>query len=881
MNKTMKMLLGLLVLLMLGSAAVLLIIKPRITEKIRNVANEQLRAKVGFRDVDISLFGDFPRISFGVRDLLVTGNSGAFSGDTLAAIPKFSLTLDPWSVFSGKPEIQSIIVDSPKLHLKKAADGSVNWDIFPPSEKDIKDFSLDIDRLTIKGGEIRFDDVSNATTIQLQGFDQELTGRLSSKSSILNTKANVEKVAMTLGGMKYFNNIAADFTATLDADFEHRKFRLRKNRLKLNDFGLSFDGLVYMDGDSLNTDLRFQADRTTFKDLISLSPALYQKDFDKIDASGNISVNGYIKGILIRDLYPAFRIDAVVDQGAFGYRTLPARMNSIKGSMRIDNPGGNLDLTEISIPRLDLALNREAFVMRLHMAHPVTDPFFDAGLKGKLLLSDILKFYPVKNLSLSGELMSDVSVKGRLSSFKAGRYQETEARGSIFASNIRVSSASFKPDVFISQAQLNLSPSFLSVDNLRGTAGKTDFSINGTLKDYVLYALKKAALKGSVSMKSSHVQLDEIKTAGEQKLPLLPKPVDLSIAGNFDQIRFGKLQLQKASGKLVLNDETLLFQDISATALEGRVHVNGFYKTKGGKPESNIKLSVEQLDIIKSFHSVDLLKTISPAAGFSKGNISAKLNINSSLRQDFKPDLKTLSGSGNVNTTGLSVQAFPPMKALSLLLDVDELDTISVPKSSFDFVIGKELVTTKPFSVKLNDIKINAAGTTGFDQTLDWNLHLVIPKKYLGSAGLKTINGLVNKINTQGLGLSLSDTLFVDAKLKGTVTSPRISLDLDKTATKTAMLVQQKIQQKVMDELGKKLLSGKTDSSAGQKLPLKVDSLKSAKGLKQMIQDRLKPASAPSKTVTATQSGQQGTVSDTSAAARQKPQKSIFDLFRK
>lgn len=837
MSKFLKYFLLILVLVMTSGFIVLQVLKPRLNGFIKQALNSAVDANVDYGDADISIFQAFPAVSLSCKDLQVLDKN--VSGmDTLATAEKFSVAFDPFSVFSGELKIASLRVDRPMIHIRIDSAGRNNWDVFPPadpskSSQELSGLNLLFRDFKIKDGYIVFYDSKKNNSFLVQGFNYEMKGRLGGRSSTLRTSSVMDSLSVTIGGMSLLDKTRASFTAEIAADLENRKFQLKDNRLALNEMGIVLDGTVSLLDDAVNTDLDFRADNIELKELLSLLPVLYENNYKKLDARGGVRFAGHVKGLYRKEQLPAFELALDVSDGSFGYEGVPVRAEEISFSSSVTNPGGDADKTLLSVPELTLRINGKPVVMKLDVKTPVSDPYIDAAINGSLNLSDFQKIYPVKDLQLSGELRSNVVVKGNLSAFNAGvtGLKRTEAYGSIMAKGVKISSEKFTPDIAISSAQLNLSPGYINLVDLQSRAGKSDFSASGRLENYIAFILKKGDLRGSLNVRSGFVQLDEFRNKEEQQQPLLlPSHVSLRLDGIFNRVVFGDMQFEGVKGLLVLDDEKLDFRDISAESFGGKVTINGYYSTKEGITDTDFSITAAEMNVVRSYKAIKLLETVAPVAGYAKGDVSADISMSSRLDTNFKPVLETLTGKGRVGTKGLVIEEFPPIKKLALLLDVQALDTLRIPETAIDFAIDNGLVTTEPFSFTVNDITVNGSGVTGFDKTLDWKIGLQIPKKYIGQAGITTISGLLQKFSLDNKGFSLPDTVLVDAALRGSVTSPQIGLDVGRTAERMVSRIKERVTEKITGEIRDRLLPGSGGDSADDDGGSVTDLLKKGAG---------------------------------------------------
>ena len=112
--------------------------KDKIKNRIETEINGMLNAKVSFADYKLSLFKAFPDASFSLEDLSVTG-TGAFEGDTLAAVKSIDIVFNLRSLFGDKGyEIKSVSVNQPLVNAIVLEDGTANWDIMKETPEDIE-----------------------------------------------------------------------------------------------------------------------------------------------------------------------------------------------------------------------------------------------------------------------------------------------------------------------------------------------------------------------------------------------------------------------------------------------------------------------------------------------------------------------------------------------------------------------------------------------------------------------------------------------------------------------------------------------------------------------------------------------------------------------
>lgn len=425
--KAKKILIGFLILfsvLIVSAIAIPFVFKDKIIAKAKEQLETYVDAKTDFKSIDLSLLKNiknFPNIALGIDDLTLIGKN-AFDGDTLLNIGNTSVSLDIMSVINGEQyKVEAIELSDLTFNAIVNKDGLKSWNIVKPSSDTTKSvakpFKLALNKLSLNNININFDDLQNGTTLKIVNLNHDGKGDFSSEILDYESKTDIENVSYAQGIVSYLKDAKINFESILNIDQKNKKYAFKDNKLSLNDLGLLFNGSVEIP-DSTKTilDVNFKAEKTTFKSLLSLIPAIYSKDFDDIKTSGNLQLDGMAKGTLQGNSYPQFALNIKVDNGKFQYPKLPTGVSDIFVDAHVKNPGGSLDNTIINVPDLRLRIANEPIVARLNVATPISDPNVNLSAKGKLNLADVQKFYPMENVQkLSGTAVLDLTVKAKKS----------------------------------------------------------------------------------------------------------------------------------------------------------------------------------------------------------------------------------------------------------------------------------------------------------------------------------------------------------------------------------------------------------------------------------------------------------------------------------
>ncbi|MFM7152900.1 MAG: AsmA family protein, partial [Bacteroidota bacterium] len=110
-------------------AAIPFLFKDKIIAAVKTAANESLTATLDFRDVNISVFRHFPKLSVGREGLEITNGPGPFEGVKLVKCDRLDVTIDLFSAISGDNiSIKGLYFDKPEIKVYALSNGDANYD---------------------------------------------------------------------------------------------------------------------------------------------------------------------------------------------------------------------------------------------------------------------------------------------------------------------------------------------------------------------------------------------------------------------------------------------------------------------------------------------------------------------------------------------------------------------------------------------------------------------------------------------------------------------------------------------------------------------------------------------------------------------------------
>ncbi len=795
--------------------------KGKIVEQIKIAINENVNAKVDFDSFSLSFIRSFPDVNFSLHGLKVINNA-PFEGETIADIKRLSITVNLMSFFGGDGyEIKTIHMDNPYIKAIILKDGRANWDIMLESEdteeviseEDDSDsnFKLALKRISIRNATIIYDDKDMDLYARLENSNYTIRGDFTASTTNVSVReTTAEKFYLVFEGIPLLNGVNFDLKAELAADLEAFSFTFLENSIKFNDLTLLLDGNIAMPESDIIMDITFGSPQTAFKSFLSLVPAIYAKDFADLKTEGTLAFNGFAKGVWGDETVPAFEFILNVNEGMFQYPDLPAAVKNVNINTKIYNPGGSADLSVVDISKLTFTMAGNPVDFKLNLKTPISDPQIDAYLKGKIDLSKVKDFYPLgENESLSGIIDSDISVNGKMSSIEKERYGEFLFDGKLVITEMNYKSEDFPQGLIISKMDFGFNPRFVELKTFAAKIGESDFSASGKIDNLLGYILNDDMLTGNFSTSSRYLDLNQFFTeeTSEEKpkenvqeeetivmtVIEIPSNINFTLRSSFNKLIFDNMEMTNVSGTIKVADQTVTLQNIQMNMLEGSMTMNGLYSSKNAmQPEIDFKLDIKQFDIQKTFNTFNTFAKLAPIGERAAGKFSAGLTIKSLLDEQMNPVLNTMAGAGNFISNSVKVTNSPTFSNIAEQLKMDRFKDITFNDVNVKFKFKDGRIDVEPFDVKFGNSKANINGYHSFDQTINYLAKFEIPRSEFGGAANDALTGLVSQAATSGIKITPGNTVFVGAAITGTVTNPKVSLNL---AQSTEDLKEQIIEQ--------------------------------------------------------------------------------------
>ncbi len=871
-----KILIGFLILIVVLLAAVAAIpffFKDEIVAKVKEVANENLNAKVDFGDFDISIFSTFPNFKLDIEKLSVIGK-GAFDKDTIVYVDELHLELDINSVLDGKKyKVNSFEADGMVLNALWTKDGKnfTLTDVMLPDtaatpepvepEEAGDPFAMVFEKYALNNARIVYDDPSIPYRMELTNMNHSGSYTLDGDQHIMSTKTDMEALTVDFDGVSYIKKAKTNITADLIMDLATWKFTFKNNEFNFNNVALGLDGWFSMPDEGFGMDLKFNAKRTEFKDLFTMIPAVYREDMKDVKTTGKFEMNGHLKGMFTDSLMPAFGFNLKVINSSFRYPSVPKAVNNINIDLAINNLDGVFDHTVIDLNKLHAELGQYPIDMDMHIKTPESDAAIKGNIKAMLKLDVIGEVMPLeKGEEYHGTVNAVIGLKGRYSAIEREEYDKFDANGTLELTDIQYKAAGM-PDVLITKAVLAFAPQFLDLSTFESKIGNSDLSMKGKIENYLAYYLRDETLKGNFVISSTFFDVNQFMSEGPADTAAtattasadtassgaveIPKNIDFVLTSDLKRIKYDTYDITNFGGQLIMKDGVLKFVNNSFKLLDADFKLSGQYHALDiKKPYADLKFEVKNLDIPKAYANFNTIKKLAPICENTEGKLNLILDVKNNFTPNMDVDYNSIDGKGTLFIQQAKVKESKFTKGLAAAVKNDKFNNLELKDLKIYFTIAKGKLNVQPFDLKISKSKAKVNGWNSLDGKMDYTMATSVSRDEFGGAANAQAAQLMGALNQKvGANMQLPQFIDLDVKITGDVTNPKFAVYPKGTSGDAGQSVKDQVKDVLLDKAkdeAEKLKQQAEEEARKKADELKATALAEVDKQKKIVEEKVK-----------------------------------------
>ena len=718
-----------LVVLIITFGVSVYLFKDKIIQQFISEANKSLNTPVKIGRIEVSAWQDFPNVAITFTDLYVEdSHPGIYP---LIEAKTVSFYLNPIEAIRGKYSIRGLQIADSETHLKINEDGLNNFTILKEKGKSNESITFDLRNIKLTNTKVSFQDLKSLLHHSFESKKLTASVKLVDDKYQINAKGDIGVDQIGIHNVVLLPAKKFNVEADLVYDDAGKNIRVNKSTLNLanSEFIVTGD-YQFKKKDHINVSINGK--NTDIQTVLSLFPESSTKKWRQYQSKGEIYFSMTMKGEISSSHSPFVSVSFGCKQASFFHPEYKSKVEdaNLEGSFACPSLT-DLSRAELFLRNISGKLNDQPFTANFSL-QDFEDPYVALDFKGGMAAASILNFFPMESIKqLTGTLDADVSFDGKISLLKnRSTAQQVQAEGTVELKDISFALGSSKTQFNHWSGALQFNKNDIAMSNVNGQLEKSDFLLNGFLKNVITYFLFENQPIGiEADLKSNWLDLDQLVSlglgeSGSQDFGFAISPnLHLNFNCDVKRMRYKRFAPRDVKGDLLVKNQVAVSRHITFNAMGGSLSANGIVDAKNPKAinvSSSFKLDGINIDSV--FYVFENFYQNFIEAKNLKGQAIADVSMEMSLDEKLKLFSETLTADISAVIKNGELNNFEPLQKLNRYLDDQKLNHLVFADLKNDIHIEKRTIYIPQMEVRSNATTINVSGTHTFDQQIDYRV---------------------------------------------------------------------------------------------------------------------------------------------------------------
>jgi len=720
------------VVLVLAFGGSVFLFKDQIIKQFINEANKNLGTPVQIGKIEISAWDDFPNLAITFRDVYVEDSQeGIYPLLTAKKISFYLNALDAWS---GKYSIRGLQINDSETHLKIDENGINNFTVLKKSKEEnteSKNISFDLRNVKLINTKISYQDLHLHQHHSFESQDLIASVSLSDNVYEIKSKGDVLIEQIRIDKLHLLEKKKFIVDATLFYDDSNASITIDKSNLTLGKSAFEVKGKYDFNQKDF-IDIEVHGKDTNVQTVLSLLPNQITNPLKEYESKGEVYFSLSLKGEISAKKNPFLSVSFGFKNASFFHPQYQSKIEeaNLEGSFA---SASAFDFSEAKLFLKNFSgnLNGKPFEANLSI-QDFNDPLIAFSFKGSADAASIKNFYPIPNIkNLSGEIDADISFEGKISLLKKkATVQQVRADGSIELKNISFETEKQNISLTNWNGSLQFNKNDIAMSNVGGHLDKSDFVLNGFLKNVITFVLFENQPIGiEADLKSNFLDLDQLVAIGLGKndstdfgFSISPN-LHLNFNCDVKRMNYKKFTARKVKGDLLVQNEMAVSRHIDFDAMGGSINANGIVDAKNTKAiDVSAFFKLNNINVDSIFYTFENFYQDFIKDQHLKGQANADVTLDMKLNEKLKLYSETLTADISALIKNGELNNFEPLQKLNRYVDDQALNHLRFADLKNDIHIENKTIYIPQMEIKTNATNIVLSGTHTFDQHIDYRV---------------------------------------------------------------------------------------------------------------------------------------------------------------
>lgn len=726
------------VLLFFGIAATLAyIFEDEIKQYAIDSINKQLRTELKVREIELSLFSQFPYTSLEFKDVSCAEAHSRRPGQQLFEARSLFLQFNIWNLFLKNYTVKRITLKDASLNLYRDRQGNDNWHFWKESKDSSGKQSFAFNLSAVKLINVKASYIDEEASRNIAGHidDLLLSGRFSDKKFTLNVRSKLKVNTLSIKGVEYAHRYSIQVDGSLDADTKENMYKIKWCGLQIEDLPFECSGGIMKTEKGWFCDVSLSGKELSISSILSMLPENVRDIKENYKSTGEIRISAHAEGYFNKDELPQLTADFSVSNATFRYVPNDIEMFGVYTSGSI-----NLGRAAESFVRIDQFKGRQknSAIEGRFLWKNFSRPEVHTSFKASLDLAEFLQFLPLdtlENVTGRAELNLSLQVKAASGRFEAADFKQAAIDGRAELQKLSMS-------VKRSPYALNELSGVLVFDNnnvwvqhVNGVFSGNELYLDGKALNLLAYLLTETEpLYLSVNLKSPLINLDRFlqenataarENTGEGSKPFaLPGRLAMDFNAEVGRLIFRKFEASDIKGTFSLKNRVCVAQNVLLSTMDGEVLLSGIADNSSGKWKITSNGRFTGVNISRLFYVFNNFDQDQLTAEHISGRTDATYEFRASFDEYLKVDKSSIYALLSITVQQGELMKFTPLEKLAGWAKLEELQHVKFSTLKNEILIRDQKVIMPEMSIRSNALNLNLGGEHTFDNYVDYRFNL-------------------------------------------------------------------------------------------------------------------------------------------------------------
>ncbi|MCC5930537.1 MAG: AsmA family protein [Cyclobacteriaceae bacterium] len=735
--------LGFIFVLFISGLIFALVYQKQILNWFITEANKQIVTPVKVRDIQLNTWRFFPEMAISLKDVVIL-DSHEVSADTLAEAREIYLLFNPFHIIRGQYQINDLLIRNARVQLKIDEKGERNFDIIKkdvgsPSENQLL---FELKSIQLSNVFVIYHDIKNQYKVEI--YSEQLKAGMRQKGALsdISVKGDLLSYAIGIEENQYFKNKKLDVLADLTWDNASNLLTLKKGDLVIDGGQFAIDGNIVISEKTIYN-LSFEGVNTSISSISSLLPDSYAAYLKPYRSRGRVYFNGLLKGESSATVNPLVELNfGMEDVRIYHPRYRKSIENAHFKGFFSNGSRKNFSTCELKIEDFSCLLDNRPISASFNL-RDFNRYLADIRIKGQIELPALLELFPGSAIARGmGRIEADINWSGALGNLSGSQLSQAyRASGELILHNVSFALKGERLPFNAFSGSFIFRNKDLAISNFRGYVGKSDFLINGFLRDFssALHTERRKVML-EADLKSYRLDFDELlrsnfasidtsaATGGDYYFSINPD-LDIDFNCEINALNFQRFKASNLSGRMRLQHQLARFERVRFGAMGGRLSMSGTVNDKKpGKVEVSLLSDLSGINIDSIFHVFHNFRQDFIMDRHLRGQLHANVSAFMVLDQNLVLNSQSLESDIKARVLNGQLLGFEPMQKLSRFVEEESLANLKFSEMQNNIRIQNRTVYLPEMDIFSNVSHIRIKGTHTFDQEIDYRLSVPLRK---------------------------------------------------------------------------------------------------------------------------------------------------------